>query len=241
MIVLGIETSSRAASVALLRDAQFLDERSLQGRGKRHGQTLVAEAARLFRTHGIKPQQCDLVAVSIGPGSFTGLRIGIVFAKTLAYAVGCPVTAVDTFLCVAEAAPADVSELFVIGDAQRQQLFVGRYERRTGGDKPAGVWQRVGELEICDAGTWSARRSNADVVTGPGLDRFASLLAHRCRLLPPELWHPTAGAVAQIGRRLAAAGQTADLWTLQPLYVRKSAAEEKWEAQNGSSDGWGNG
>ncbi|NOX56260.1 MAG: tRNA (adenosine(37)-N6)-threonylcarbamoyltransferase complex dimerization subunit type 1 TsaB [Planctomycetes bacterium] len=241
MIVLGIETSSRAASVALLRDDQLLDERSLEDRGKRHGQTLVAEAARLFRTQGIKPQQCDLVAVSIGPGSFTGLRIGVVFAKTFAYAVGCPVAAVDTFLCVAETAPAEVSELFVIGDAQRQQLFVGRYERRTDDRGLAGVWRRVGELQICDAETWGTGRSSTDVVTGPGLERFAALLAHRCRLLPPEFWHPTAGAVAQIGRRLAEAGQTADLWTLQPLYVRKSAAEEKWEAQHGSADVHGNG
>jgi len=226
MRVLGLETSGRSASVALVADGRCVTEKSLDGQARRHAQTLVAEIRTLLREADCPPTSLDGVAVSTGPGSFTGLRIGIVCAKTLAYAVGCRVAAVETFLAIAHNAPDDVREQFVIADAGRRELYLGQYRRESGG------WSRFGELTIVPADDWAAYRQPDDVVTGPALTGYENDLSGRCRLLPPECWFPTAGQVALLGERLLDSGRESDPWTLQPLYLRKSAAEEKWDARH---------
>ena len=111
-----------------MRDGNGLGELRSSGR---HAQTLVQQIGELLRTHGLKPHDVQLLAVSKGPGSFTGLRVGMVCAKTFVYATGCRFIAVDTFAAIAEnCASADVTRLFVIEeDAQRDDLFVGEYHR----------------------------------------------------------------------------------------------------------------
>ena len=229
MVTLGVETSGRIASVAARQDGKCLAERTLTPSGRRHAQTLVIEIDAMFREIQIDKKQCDLVAVSIGPGSFTGLRIGVVFAKTFAYAIGCRVAAVDTSLSVAEACPPDVSDVSVIGDAQREQITVARYLQAD------GIWKQVGKTSIEDAEPWCRSRTPTDIVTGPGLDRFRDQFVWPCRVLPDACWHPRASVIARIGERKLDQNQTEDIWTLEPFYVRKSGAEEKWDAAHGVS------
>lgn len=101
MITLGIETSGRAGTIALVEGGTVVAERSLTASGRRHARTLVPELGELLRKTGHTPTEVDVVAVSIGPGSFTGLRVGVVCAKTFAYATGCRIIGIDTFLAVA--------------------------------------------------------------------------------------------------------------------------------------------
>jgi tRNA threonylcarbamoyladenosine biosynthesis protein TsaB len=238
---LAIETSGRSGEVALVRDGACLEHRGLQQVGRRHAQTLVAEIDELLAAHELAPQDVNLVAVSIGPGSFTGLRVGVVCAKTFAWATGAALAAVDTFACIAENAvgvppsggpgPAETgtpTPVFVIGDAQRGDLYVGEYARDA-----SGTFARPEPIRIVPAEPWCRARSSADVVTGPGIEPCLDLLEGRCRLLPPESREPRAVTVAKIGERMLAAGETADPFTLEPFYLRKSAAEETWEAQHG--------
>ena len=225
MITLGMETSGRAASVALCSDGKILEERWLDRHGRRHAQTLVAEIDRLTRESEIRLRDLDAVAVSIGPGSFTGLRIGVTCAKTLAYATGCQVAGVDTLLCIAENSPADVAELFVISDAGRGELYAGHYAR---GDD--GFYVRDGEIVIVSAGPWCSGRAAGDVVSGPGVDKYANELPAAVRQLEPPLRLPRAGVVARLGERRILAGRADDLWPLEPFYLRPSAAEEKRDA-----------
>lgn len=228
MLTLAIETSGRAGDVALLREGACLEQRGLQQAGRRHAQTLVAEIDELLRTHGAAPQDVSLVAVSIGPGSFTGLRVGVVCAKTFAWATEAALVAVDTFACIAENAPGDVEQLSVIGDAQRGDLYLGEYTR-----DGSGAFARAGPIRIIPAEDWCRSRSAADVVTGPGVEPYSDLLEGRCRLLPAEFREPRAATVARLGERMLAANDMADPFALEPFYLRKSAAEEKWEAQHG--------
>lgn len=228
MLTLAIETSGRAGEVALARDGACLEQRGLQQAGRRHAQTLVAEIDELLRRQGVAPHDVNLVAVSIGPGSFTGLRVGVVCAKTFAWATGAALVAVDTFACIAENAPDDVGRLFVIGDAQRGDLYVGEYAR---GD--SGAFARAGPIRIIPAEDWCRSRSATDVVTGPGVEPYSDLLAGHCRVLPAEFREPRAAIAARLGERMLAAGDTADPFALEPFYLRKSAAEEKWDAQHG--------
>ena len=225
MLILGIETSERAGQIALMRDGALLEERELPGGGRRHAQSLVAEIGSLLERHGAGPRDVGAVAVSVGPGSFTGLRVGVVCAKTFAYAAGCRLAAVGTFDVIAANAPEDVAAVWVLGDAQRGELYVGRYERGAGGEFAA-----AGEIRIVDGASWCAGRGAGDSVTGPGVVRWERELAARCRVLPDELRHPRASVVARLGAARVAASGGDDVWGLEPLYVRKSAAEEKWDA-----------
>jgi tRNA threonylcarbamoyladenosine biosynthesis protein TsaB len=160
--------------------------------------------------------------VSVGPGSFTGLRVGIVCAKTLAYATGCRLAAVDTMEAIAANSPPDVKVVQVIADAQRGDVYVGAYER--GVD---GVWRRESPLVILKADSWRAGLRIGEVVTGPGLAVIEDGPASGWRRLPQTTWIPSARTVAMIGQRQIERGILADCATLEPLYVRRSAAEEK--------------
>jgi len=231
MLTLGIETSGPAGTVALCRDGVCLEERPLPQAGRRHAQTLVAEIDSLLRKFGISARDVDVVAVSIGPGSFTGLRVGVVCAKTFAYATRCRLAAVETFQGIAENSPANVTDLFVAGDAQRGELYAGSYHR-----EPDTVFTRQGEIAIVDGETWCRTRRSTDVVSGPGVEKFEPLLLRTCHVLGPEFRHPKAAAVARLGERKVRSGNFDDFWTLQPFYLRKSAAEEKW--QSGSLLRW---
>ncbi len=225
MLTLGIETSGRAGGVALCRDGRCLAERPLEQVGRRHAQTLVAEIGRLCEEFNVCAADCDLVAVSIGPGSFTGLRVGVVCAKTLAYATGCSLAAVDTYLCIAENSPDDVDDVWIIGDAQRDELSVGRYHRDADGS-----WTLTEQITIAAGQAWCQARTPGDVVSGPGVVRFESELASRCRVLGPEYRDPQAAIVARLGERKIDSSGADDFWSLEPFYFRRSAAEEKWDA-----------
>ncbi len=226
MLTLGIETSQRQGTVALVRDGDCLDKRPLSTGGRRHAQSLVAEIDAMLTDHNASPADCDVVAVSIGPGSFTGLRVGVVCAKTFAYATGCHLTSVDTLCAIASNSPADVLRVQVVSDAQRGELYLGRYERAED-----GIWSATAEVEVVDGEQWCGLLSDTEVVTGPGLAPFEARLASVCRVLSETLRIPQASAVARIGEQRSQAGQHDNAWTLEPFYIRKSAAEEKWDAR----------
>jgi tRNA threonylcarbamoyladenosine biosynthesis protein TsaB len=226
VITLGIETSGHQGSVALCRDGALLEERDLSCEGQRHARTLVPELRNLLDGHSLAPQDVQSVAVSIGPGSFTGLRVGIVCAKTWVYATGARLISIDTLLAIAEQAGETAQRLQVVSDAQRNELFVGRFERTS-----AGAWIRDGEIRILPVDAWIKDLRADNVVTGPGLAKLAERLSDRCRVLPAENWLPFARTVARMGERAAQAGHSEDLWASEPRYLRKSAAEEKAEAR----------
>ena len=229
-VTLGIETSGMAGLAALRRDGQLLEERELEHTRRRHAQTLIQELQTLLRNHAITPSDVQRVGVSHGPGSFTGLRVGIVAAKTFAYATDCRLVAVDTFAAIAEAADESVTSLSIASDAQRQQLFVGEFVRNAA----SGQFERPSAISIVDADAWCAslrdRAAPDFAIAGPVLSSLQESLAPEVRQLPEPDWQPRAAAVAAIAERLAAAGEFADPFELEPFYLRKSSAEEKRDA-----------
>ncbi|MGE5193070.1 MAG: tRNA (adenosine(37)-N6)-threonylcarbamoyltransferase complex dimerization subunit type 1 TsaB, partial [Deltaproteobacteria bacterium] len=133
MLTLALETSGPVGSVAVVESGELLCERTLK-LGRQHGQALIPAIRAALEECGKKAKDCDLVAVSIGPGSFTGVRVGVVCAKTLAYAAPCRLAAVDALHAIACNSPADVWSVKVIGNAQRGDLFTAKYVRSAGGD-----------------------------------------------------------------------------------------------------------
>lgn len=219
---LAIETSGLAGSIALAL-SDDVHVRSLEQAGRRHAQTLTREIRELLSEHHVAPRELAGVGVSLGPGSFTGLRVGVMCAKTLGYALRCPVMGVETFRVIAEGIiETDVSRLHVIGEAQRGDLFLAEYARSDSG------WRRMGDHRIVPAEAWLASLGPTDIVTGPGLTKVVSIPTAARMLVTPETTQPSARVLATVARRLAQAGQVDDFWTLAPIYLRPSAAEEQW-------------
>ncbi len=225
MNLLAVETSGMVGSIALHREGLPVEERPIGAEGRRHARTLVADADRLMAEFELAPRDTHCVAVSIGPGSFTGLRVGIVFAKTFGWINKCPVVAVPTFDALAWQVKSDSARVGVVGDAQRGEVFFAEYQK-TGGEITT-----VSQVEIASVDSVRTKLSEDTVLIGPGLDRYASEFECFCKLADPTLWRPAASSIAELGRAAFDTGNIADPWKLEPFYLRRSAAEEKRDAE----------
>ncbi|MFN0054615.1 MAG: tRNA (adenosine(37)-N6)-threonylcarbamoyltransferase complex dimerization subunit type 1 TsaB [Planctomycetales bacterium] len=222
MLTLAIETSCSVGGLALFENDACLAERRLH-LGQQHGQSLLPEISRLLNDFSRSPKDCQLLAVSVGPGSFTGLRVGVVCAKTLAYATGCRIVAVDTHQAIAENAPAEMSHVHVVSEAQRGDVLVSRYRRKL------GHFEIESPLEFLPGDAWLAGLGAGDVATGPGLAKLVQTAQTGPVRLGGELWLPQGSVVGRLGIALARGERFSDPWALEPLYLRRSSAEEKWE------------
>ena len=230
MLTLALETSGPLGSVAIVESGQVLCERTLE-LGRQHAQSLIPAIRDALAECGKKARDCDLVAVSVGPGSFTGVRVGVVCAKTLAYAAQCRLAAVNALHAVACNSPADVSRVKVICDAQRGDLFTATYGRDTGGE-----WLPQAGIEVAPVESWMAGLDLQDTVSGPGIGRIAPLIAGRCRVLDPEFRIPRAIWIARLGIKAVEAGLASDFWKAEPLYLGRSSAEVQWEKLHPDSE-----
>jgi tRNA threonylcarbamoyladenosine biosynthesis protein TsaB len=226
MRILAIETVETTGSVALLEDDVVVAQRQLDAR-VRSAQSLAPGIAGLLEECGLRAADVDLVAVANGPGSFTGLRIGVTTAKVFAYAASCQVIGVGTMMAIASRVPADVPHFSVVLDAQRGELFVADFSRQAGGKLFGCETTRV-----VDAQRWIDELSQGTVVTGPGLSHWSGRLGPRAILVDRGLWAATAAAVGRVGWRSFAEGVRTAALVLVPQYFRRTAAEEQWEQQS---------
>ena len=189
---------------------------------------LMPLARESLRTAGLTPADLGAVAVSLGPGSFTGIRIGVASAKALAMALGVPVIGVPTLEALAESAPVggDLLIASAVG-SQKEEVFAAEYQRA--GDSLAAV-ESARRLPL---GDWFAALRS---VTGSVLlmTDSASLRERAQAELPGQVWLPPPGtpmpdvaAVARCAVRRWIAGETDDAITLAPIYMRPSTPEER--------------
>lgn len=225
MMTVGIETSGKLGSVALVNEGQLIGERELSRSGRRHARTLVAEIQALLEEADVARKCVEAIAVSLGPGSFTGLRVGITCAKSWAYAAGIDLIGVPTFDAIATQSARSAASLDVISDAQRGELFIGRYSAFTAPER-----EPLQEITIEPADEWIRSLSPDRLVTGPAVSRLAEQLSGVCEVEEDHRQEPRAASVARVGERSLLAGRTDDVWSLEPLYLRRSAAEEKADA-----------
>lgn len=220
MLALGIETSGRPGSIALCRDSDCLASLPLDHGDLRHAQALPPLVASLLADNALSSNDLDLIAVSRGPGSFTGLRVGFAFAKTLAWATGCRLFAIDTFQAIASAVEVRATSVWVAADAQRHELFVRPYAKQS--DQQ---WEATQDHRIVPAARWCSERIPGEIVVtaSSGLldDHLAGTIA--CE--------PAAQTIAQLGQLATHTGQGITPAELTPLYLRQSAAEEKRQAR----------
>jgi len=218
-----LETSGRVGQVAVaegdvLRAARRLDE------ARRHARDLAPAVRDLLAAQGWRPADVHAVVVGRGPGSYTGLRVGVMSAKAFAYATGCALVALDTFAAIAAQAPAEALRLDVLADAQQDRVYVQGFARAA----PGGDLLPATPLRIEPFADWLARREADAWVTGPGLRGHQQRLPAGARVMAAESWEPQAESLLRLGLTRYRGGARDDVWALEPLYLRPSSAEENW-------------
>jgi tRNA threonylcarbamoyladenosine biosynthesis protein TsaB len=229
MRILAIESSGRHGSIAALvgeREHVNLLRQIVLGDDQRTAQSLAPAIKELLAQVDWPPQSVELVAVTAGPGSFTGLRIGVTTAKTFAYAVGAKVVGVNTLAVIADEVrthdDSPNAPLWTILEAQRQELFAAKFA-----DSRDGVLDVDRETLILGQDAWLGRLQPGDRVVGPPLRTLQPRLPNDVFILAEELWHPSSSAVGRVGWGKFQSGVSDDVWNLVPQYFRASAAEEK--------------
>jgi tRNA threonylcarbamoyladenosine biosynthesis protein TsaB len=214
-----LETSHSAGWVALGLGQRVLASRRLE-EARRHARDLAPFLKELLAEQGWKARDLDGIVVSRGPGSYTGLRVALMSAKVLAYATGCALIAIDTFAAIAVQVPSSINNLHVLADAQQDKIYHQHFLREQ------DSWHPVSELKITPFAIWKETISSNDHVTGPGLERFATHLP-AAQILSQELWFPQPESVLRLGLSRFVCGERDNPFTLEPLYLRPSSAEEK--------------
>lgn len=228
MLTLAIDTATRVCTVALCRDAELLAEYTIN-MGMTHSEGLLPQLEQLLERTGIAKSDIELVAVSMGPGSFTGLRIGLATAEALAYSWHCRLHGVNTLKALAYNLQLPGVVLSPVLDAQKGNYYQALYE-----------W-RDGELvELAPVAVVNAEQALARLAAQP----LPSLLLGECgRLAQAEL--PASVQQAPVALRLPRASSLAlaaqaeydperdqQLFGLEPYYIRRSEAEELWEKKH---------
>ena len=226
MLILAFETSAKAASVALTQDGNLLGE-SYQNTGLTHSQTLMVMAEDLLKQCSKTVSDLDAVAVAEGPGSFTGVRIGVAAAKGLAWGAELPCYGVSTLEAMALSLGIYEGYVCPCMDARRNQVYNALFYVNQ------GKLERLREdraIALADLKTELEQLNAPIYLVGDG-----SRLTHKTLsaeipnlILPPEhRLHQRAVGVAILAEAKAAAGESGDAAVLTPNYLRLSQAERE--------------
>jgi tRNA threonylcarbamoyladenosine biosynthesis protein TsaB len=239
MLILALETATASCTVAVVQDDRLLAELTLHV-PRAHSTRLMPLVAQAVAESGVERRDLDAIAAGIGPGSFTGLRIGLATAKSLAYALGKPAVGVPTLLATAYGTGAQTGLVVPLLDARRGEVFAAAY---VPGDRSPSTWaevmppsalplaelaERIRALRTGLRHTWQPVLLCGDAAAGR-----APLFGETACEAPAGVALPRGWAVAAIAReRLSrampeGAGAAFPPDALAPLYLRRSAAEEK--------------
>ncbi|MBQ6550384.1 MAG: tRNA (adenosine(37)-N6)-threonylcarbamoyltransferase complex dimerization subunit type 1 TsaB [Lachnospiraceae bacterium] len=240
MKILGIESASVTASCAVLSDDVLLAEYTTNYK-KTHSETLLPMVSEILRMTGTKPSDLTLIAVSEGPGSFTGLRIGAAAAKGLAFALDIPIVPVPTLDAIAYGMAGSACILCPMMDARRGEVYAGLYEFD---GTELVILQKAEALpcteEVRRAEEFAGERGKRVMYLGDGLPVFREeitrLTEGRALFALPQSVTQRAGSVAALGKVLYEQGVVSDAYTFSPLYLRKSQAEQEREAMGLSTE-----
>jgi len=221
MRVLALESATLAGGAALLDGDRLVGE-SLLSVALTHSERLIAMADRLLQDCGWAVKDLAGLAVSIGPGSFTGIRVGVATMKGLALALGLPVAPVPTLDALASTLPFAEAPVCPLLDARKGEVYLSLY--RWHGDRMVREWDYLAlppEAAV-------ARLEPPVIVLGDGVgpcSPFLERLGRAVRVAPPARRLPAPGVVAQLGHAMLEAGLGVPAEALLPLYLRPSEAE----------------
>ena len=219
MYIAAIETATRAASAAVCNEDKFTE--ITQDSKLTHSETLLPQFKEVLKMANVTHDMVEAVAVSIGPGSFTGLRIGLAAAKALAYAWNVKIIGVPTLNALAYHFP--FSTVMSMIDAQKNRAYVQVFKQL----KP------VSEIEILgiDEAVEKATEFGEIIICGDVCHKIKNL-PDNIKIAPINMRMPRAVNVALCGRDFLAAGRIDNVMDIEPMYIRRSEAEVLWEKRN---------
>ena len=219
MIILGIEAATRVASVAVISEEKILAEISQEAK-LTHSETLLPQIEQALKIANV--EKVDAVAVSIGPGSFTGLRIGLATAKALCYAWNIKIIGVPTLQAISYHFPTSNAIIIPMLDAQKNRAYCQKFKD----------CRALSKLEIKSIDEIVAGAGNIDAeifLCGDVLHKIKIDLPQNVKIAPINCRMPRAVNVALFGKNLIDAGGISNVMNIEPLYIRRSEAEELWE------------
>ncbi|MBO6114203.1 MAG: tRNA (adenosine(37)-N6)-threonylcarbamoyltransferase complex dimerization subunit type 1 TsaB [Lachnospiraceae bacterium] len=233
MKILGFDSSGMVASVAIVEDDILVAEYSVNYK-KTHSQTLLPMFDEVVRMTELDPESIDAIAVAAGPGSFTGLRIGMSTVKGLGLALDKPVIAVPTCHALAFNLWGSDKLICPILDARRSQVYTALYEFEN------GEMITLKEQEAMDIGdlTDIINTMERDVIfVGDGIpvfkERIKENVIKNVSFAPAHLNRQRAGSVAALGLIYMKEGKAESADDVKPVYLRKSQAEREREEKDG--------
>jgi tRNA threonylcarbamoyladenosine biosynthesis protein TsaB len=219
MKILGIETSGSVGGVALSDDERLLGEITFR-KGMIHGRALIPAVERLLRKLKAEPRDVGAVAVSSGPGSYTGVRVGVTCAKAVCYATGAKLVAVPTLDAMVQNVPKKFSAACPVIDARRGDVYACLYTRSD------GEWRHEGEYTAEPPDIIASKLPPGACVFGSGLVKYASIFSERGFNLAPERnWWGKARNVCALAALACREGRFEDPFTFTPRYLRPTEAE----------------
>lgn len=222
-LILAIENSGPCGSVALISRNGCLAEYSLTSK-KTHSKRLLATIDQLLRETGNTIFGIDAIAISLGPGSFTGLRIGLATVKGLCMAAEKPLIGVSTLDALAMQLPHQPRQICAVLDARKKEIFAACYKA-----EPLGPPRQTMPPTVLSATALACRIDQETIFIGDGIQLYGTFFEEKLgpfyKAVSPSLFFPRAAAVAAIALHLHARGDFLDPLTAAPLYIRASDAE----------------
>ena len=224
MKILGIDTATMVASLGLIEDKKVLAEVRFDVKVT-YSEVLLSWIDYLLKSLNLKISDIDGFAISIGPGSFTGLRIGLATVKGLAFATGKPIAAVPTLDALASLSLYSKYPIVPILDAKKKEAYAAVYDTKNGKLKRLSPYMALKPENLVK------RIPKQVIFLGPGVEVFKKdlekLMGKKAHFIEGEKPLPSGAAVAFLGHEKLKKGQKDDLTFLVPLYVRESEAELK--------------
>lgn len=226
MLIFGIDTCCMAATAALV-DEKVLLAQTVVNHGKTHSQMMMPQVEEMFKLTGIDPKSVDAFAAAVGPGSFTGVRIGVATAKAMAQAAQKPCIAVSTLEALAYSSKYFDGIVAPILDARRNQVYNALFDCKKGISTRITPDRALALSELLE----ELKGYNKDVIfMGDGTlvfeDEIREALGERAFFATKTTRMNLAGAVAELGLEKFKAGETVAYGELVPEYVRLSQAEQ---------------
>ena len=225
MLTLAIDTATKVCAVGLCRDGQILAEYRIN-MGMTHSEGLMPQLEQLLTRTKITKNEIDLLAVSMGPGSFTGLRIGLASAEAMAYSWHKPICGVNTLKALAYNLPIDGYVLSPVLDAQKGNFYQAVYEWQQGKLIEHQAIKVVNQEQLLEN---IAVLGTPALLLGECQKIAADDLPAWCRKAPAHLCLPQAASVALLAEAEYDPDNNNDIFGLEPYYIRRSEAEELWE------------
>lgn len=227
MLILALDTATKVCSVALARDQEILAAYDVT-LGLTHSENLLPQIDQLFTRTGVAREAIEQVAVSIGPGSFTGLRIGLAAAEAMAYAWQCDICGVNTLKALAYNVPVAGVTLIPVLDAQKGNYYYGIYTwqgQKLIEQEPISI---ISGQEILAA---AAAVQQPVLLLGEAAKLTKLGLPANVSLAPEQVRFPKAASVA-LAAQDPDCVQGNDMFKLAPYYLRQSEAEELWQKKH---------